>query len=128
MGKEVSGTGMDCYVIGRKRIIGEPEWPEAPHIRSLIVLDLTEASHGNAVGVGLADFATRRLADKIDWQATRANILTSGNLERGKLPLLYETDREALEAASFRERSIPLNRLRMACFRDTLHLRHLMVS
>ena len=128
MGKEISGTGMDCYVIGRKRIIGEPEWPETPNIRSLIVLDLTEASHGNAVGVGLADFATRRLADKIDWQATRANILTSGNLERGKLPLLYETDREALEAASFRERSTPLSRLRVACFRDTLHLRHLLVS
>jgi hypothetical protein len=128
MGKEISGTGMDCYVIGRKRIIGEPEWPEAPHIRSLIVLDLTEASHGNAVGIGLADFSTHRLAEKIDWQATRANILTSGNLERGKLPLLYGTDCEAVEAASFRERSTPLDRLRVACFRDTLHLRYLLVS
>jgi hypothetical protein len=128
MGKEISGTGMDCYVIGRKRIIGEPEWPEAPNIRSLVVLDLTEASHGNAVGVGLADFTTRRLAAKIDWQATGANVLTSGNLERGKLPFLYDTDREALEAASFRERSTPLDRLRMACFRDTLHLRYCLVS
>ncbi len=128
MGKEISGTGMDCYVIGRRRIIGEAEWPEAPVIRSLVLLDLTEASHGNGLGVGLADFTTARLADKIDWRVTRANILTSGNLERGKLPLVYANAREALEAAAFRERQVPLEALRIACIRDTLHLRHLLVS
>ena len=128
MGKEISGTGMDCYVIGRKRIVGEPEWPEAPHIRSLVVLDLTEASHGNGLGVGLADFATQRLASEIDWPTTRANILTSGNLERGKVPLIYDTDREAVEAAAFRERATPIEELRVVCVRDTLHLRHLLVS
>ena len=128
MGKEISGTGMDCYVIGRKRIIGEPEWPEAPRISSLVVLDLTPASHGNAVGIGLADFTTRRLASKIDWAATQANVLTSGNMERGKLPLAFDSDRDALEAAAFRERSVPLAALRVACLRDTLHLRHLLVS
>jgi hypothetical protein len=128
MGKEISGTGMDCYVIGRKRIIGEPEWPEAPRISSMVVLDLTPASHGNAVGIGLADFTTRRLASKIDWAATQANVLTSGNMERGKLPLAFDSDRDALEAAAFRERSIPLAALRVACLRDTLHLRHLLVS
>ena len=128
MGKEISGTGMDCYVIGRKRIIGEPEWPEAPRISSLVVLDLTDASHGNALGVGLADFTTKRLVNKIDWGVTRANILTSGNLERGKLPLVYDTDQEALEAAAFRERARPLEALRVVCLRDTLHLRYLLVS
>ena len=128
MGKEISGTGMDCYVIGRRRIIGEPEWPEAPVIRSLVLLDLTEASHGNGLGVGLADFVSERLVRKIDWRVTRANILTSGNLERGKLPLVYATDREALEAAAFRERHTPVPQLRLACIRDTLHLRDLIVS
>ncbi|MBC7236442.1 MAG: DUF2088 domain-containing protein [Chloroflexi bacterium] len=128
MGKEISGTGMDCYIIGRRRIIGEPEWPEAPQIRTLVVIDLTEASHGNGLGVGLADMTTRRLADKIDWAITRANIMTSGNLERGKLPLVFDTDRDALEAAAFRERATPLEALRVVCIRDTLHLRHLLVS
>lgn len=128
MGKNISGTGMDCYVIGRKRIIGEAEWPEAPQISSLVVLDLTEASHGNGVGVGLADFTTRRLAEKIDWRAVRANVLTSGNMERGKLPLVCDTDREAMEVAAFRERAKPLDRLRVVCLRDTLHLRYLLVS
>ncbi len=128
LGKEISGTGMDCYVIGRKRIIGEPEWPEAPEIRSLVVLDVTPASHGNALGVGLADFTTRRLVEQIDWPALRANILTSGNLERGKIPLTYESDRQALEAASFRERATPTEQLRIVAIRDTLHLEHLLVS
>lgn len=128
MGKEFSGTGMDCYVIGRRRIIGEPEWPEAPEIRSLVLLRLTEASHGNAVGVGLADFATERLAQCIDWEVTKQNVMTSGNLERAKLPFVYPTDRQAFEAAAFRERAIPLERLRVACIRDTLHLRELLVS
>lgn len=128
MGKDISGTGMDCYVIGRKRIIGEPEWPDAPRISSLVVLDLTDASHGNALGVGLADFTTKRLVDKIDWRATRTNVLTSGNLERGKLPLVYATDREALEAAAFRERARSLETLRLVCLRDTLRLSYLLVS
>ena len=128
MGKEFSGTGMDCYVIGRRRIIGEPEWPEAPEIRSLVLLRLTDASHGNAVGVGLADFATEALARRIDWEVTKQNVMTSGNLERAKLPFVYPTDRQALEAAAFRERATPMDQLRVACIRDTLHLQHLLVS
>jgi len=128
IGKEISGTGMDCYVIGRRRIIGEPEWPEAPNLRSLVLLDITPASHGNAVGVGLADFTTRRLAEKIDWAITQKNVLTSGNMERAKLPFVYDTDREALETAAFRERQTPLAALRLIAIRDTLHLRELLVS
>ncbi|MEA3408674.1 MAG: DUF2088 domain-containing protein [Chloroflexota bacterium] len=128
MGKDISGTGMDCYVIGRKRIIGEPEWPEAPQISSLVVLDLTEASHGNGLGVGLADFTTQRLVDKLDWKAMRTNVMTSGYIERTKLPLVYESAQAALEAAAFRERRTPLDALRMVCFRDTLRLRHLLIS
>ena len=128
IGKDISGTGMDCYVIGRRRIIGEPDWPEAPRISSLIVLGLTEASHGNGLGVGLADFCTRRLADAIDWQVTRANVMTSGNLERAKLPLVLDCDRSAIESAAFRERRRPPRELRVVCMPDTLHLRHLYVS
>ena len=128
MGKEISGTGMDCFVIGRRRIIGEPEWEEAPMIHSLVLLDISPASHGNAVGVGLADFTTQRLVSKIDWQVTMANVMTSGNLERAKVPLTFPDDRQALEAAAFRERSRPLDSLRFVALRDTLHLQELVVS
>ncbi|MHB0858068.1 MAG: nickel pincer cofactor-dependent isomerase, group 22 [Anaerolineae bacterium] len=128
LGKDVSGTGMDCYVIGRKRIIGEPEWAEAPNIHSLVAFDLTEATHGNAVGIGLADFTTSRLVQKVDWRITQANIMTSGNTERGKIPLFFPSDKDAVEAAGFRERTISLPDLRVLVIRDTLHLRHLLVS
>lgn len=128
MGKEISGTGMDCFVIGRRRIIGEPEWEEAPMIHSLVLLDISAASHGNAVGVGLADFTTQRLVDKIDWQVTMANVLTSGNLERVKVPLTFPDDRQALEAAAFRERARSLDCLRLVAIRDTLHLQELVIS
>jgi hypothetical protein len=128
LGKDISGTGMDCYVIGRKRVIGEPEWPEAPDIHSLVVLRMTHASHGNALGVGLADFTTEELVREIDWPAVKANVLASGNMERGKIPFTYATDREALEAAGFRERIFEPRDLRIAVVRDTLHLEHLLVS
>jgi len=128
MGKELSGTGMDGHIIGRRRIIGEPEWSDAPEIHSLVLLDITPASHGNAVGIGLADFTTKRLVDKIDWRVTTANVLTSGNLERVKVPLVFESDRGALEAAAFRERAVTWHDMRFLGLRDTLHLRDLVVS
>ena len=65
MGKNFSGSGMDTNVIGRLLIEGEKE-PEKPNYRYIIVSDLSEASHGNSTGVGLADLITERLYKKID--------------------------------------------------------------
>jgi len=98
MGKDISGTGMDTNIIGRTSIKGEAD-PETPNIGSIVVTDLTEASHGNALGVGLADVITQRLHDKIDFEATKANIITSSFLERGKIPIIAKTDAEAVEIA-----------------------------
>jgi len=95
MGKEISGTGLDTNVIGRMRMKFEPE-PDRPRITNIVVCDLTDASHGNALGVGLSDFITRRLYEKIDFRATYENVITSTNLERGKLPIVAECDRQAI--------------------------------
>lgn len=97
-GKNISGTGMDVNIIGRMKIASEQE-PEFPNITSIILLDLTEKSHGNANGVGLADVITRRFFERIDFTATYENILTTGFLERGKMPVVAETARKALEYA-----------------------------
>lgn len=59
--------------------------------------DLTARSGGNSVGIGLADFATRRLADKVDVRATYTNVLTASNAKPAMLPVIFETDREATE-------------------------------
>lgn len=98
MGKIYSGTGMDPNIIGRWRIEGVPE-PESPQIKRIAVLDLAEQSFGNAQGVGLADFTTQQLVDRMDPKATYTNALTSTYLQRAMLPLIYPTEKEAIETA-----------------------------
>lgn len=130
MGKDISGAGMDTNVIGRWRIAGEPE-PDAPRVRALVVLDLTEASHGNATGVGLADFTTRRLLDKIDFPVFTKNIFTSGFPLRGYIPLVYETDEAAVDAALthvFRVNPPGRESARVMRIRSTLDLEEVQVS
>lgn len=127
MGKEISGSGMDTNIIGRMAIRGEAE-PAFPDIRTLIVTDLTAASHGNAAGMGLADFTTKRLQNKIDYQATYENILTSTFTERGKMPIVAETDRQAAQFAMRTWGPVDPEDAAIARIKDTLHLAHLYVS
>ncbi len=127
MGKDVSGCGMDTNILGRLKIPGQPE-PESPRIRSVIVCDLTEASHGNAVGLGLADVITERLRSKIDASATYTNVVTSGFLERGKIPVTAPTDAVAFQLAVRSCCSPPPDKLRVIRIRDTLHLGTMLVS
>jgi hypothetical protein len=89
---------MDTNVIGRLRIPGKAE-PSSPKVKAIVACDLTDATHGNALGMGLADFATRALADKVDFRLTAKNVLASGFLERGRLPLVMADAAEALRAA-----------------------------
>lgn len=127
LGKEISGTGMDTNVIGRRGIPGEPD-PPRPRIATVAVLDVTEASHGNAIGVGLADIITDRLVRRMDRASMYANVLTSGFLDRGKIPLHFPTDREAIAAALDQNRRKPLEKLRIAWIKNTLHLGDLLLS
>lgn len=127
LGKEISGTGMDTNVIGRRGIPGEPD-PPRPRVTTLVVLDVTAASHGNALGVGLADITTDRLVRQIDRASTYANVLTSGFLDRGKIPLHFPTDREAIATALHLNRRQPLTALRVAWIKNTLRLTDLLVS
>ncbi len=127
MGKDVSGSGMDTNVIGRMNIDGEPE-PEKPHIKVIIVRNLTDESHGNATGMGLADIITENFYRKIDFPSTYENILTSTFLERGKLPLIAKNDRQALEWALRASRIIDPEEIRLIRIKDTLSLNQMYVS
>src|ERR1700730_4076507 len=98
VGKNISGSGMDTNVIGRPSNPHEP-FPNDPKILWIVALDLTEDSGGNATGIGNADFTTRRLADKIDWKKTAINSLTACAPNGAKLPLVFDSDREAVESA-----------------------------
>ena len=98
IGKNYSGTGMDPNIIGRLRIDGVPE-PAETTIKRVVSLDLSEQSQGNAQGIGLADFTTEKLINKIDRKATYMNAITSTFLRRVMFPMFYATEEEALEAA-----------------------------
>jgi hypothetical protein len=126
LGKDISGSGMDPNIIGRMEIRGEPD-PESPKIKSIVVTDLTEASHGNACGIGLADVTTRRLLDKVDWDATYTNGVTSGFYSHFKLPIVAATDALALEWG-IRASHDPHKRKKIVRITDTLHLSEMYVS
>ena len=96
MGKDVSGTGLDTNVIGRRMIAGERE-PELPGISRVVVLDLSDNSQGNATGIGLADIITQRLYNKINFEKTLLNIISSTFIERAKIPLTMPTDKSAIQ-------------------------------
>jgi hypothetical protein len=98
IGKDISGSGFDTKVIGRIMNIYEKEC-ETPMITRIVFRDLTEGSEGNATGLGLADYTTRRVVDKIDVEATRINCMTGGSPEKGRIPITLPTDRAAIDAA-----------------------------
>ncbi len=126
LGKDISGSGMDPNIIGRMKIEGTPE-PESPRIKAIVVTDLTDASHGNACGIGLADVTTRRLLDKVNWDVTYANGVTSGFYSHVALPIVAATDEQALEWG-IRASHEPAKLKKIVRVRDTLHISEMYVS
>jgi hypothetical protein len=127
IGKNYSGTGMDTNIIGRLRIQGVPE-PESPSIQKIAALALSEESHGNANGIGLADLTTKRLVDSIDRQATNLNCVTTGFLARGATPVYADTEREMIEMLMRCLGPKPPEEARIIQISDTLHLGECLVS
>jgi len=101
LGKNISGSGMDPNVTNRwvQGYIGGlmREGRPAPFIRRIFVRDVTPESHGNAIGIGLADVTTTRLVRAMDLRATSINALTSLTPPSAKIPIAFDTDREAVE-------------------------------
>jgi len=98
IGKNISGVGMDTNVTGRFWMENEHD-PRASRVKKIVVLDLTHETHGNAIGLGLADVTTRRAFDKIDHHQTYVNCLTQGSGETGKIPPFLPNDRDAIATA-----------------------------
>jgi Lactate racemase N-terminal domain len=127
MGKNISGAGMDTKVIGRIMNIIEPP-PQHPRILRIYVRDLHDDSYGNATGVGLADFVSRRLVNKIDPTATYINCLTGLSPESARIPITFDTDREAVEAALGTIGVVKPEEARIVRIKNTLLLEELDVS
>jgi hypothetical protein len=125
MGKNISGTGMDTNIIGIGGRVGGKMSMGTPAVSTIVILGLTPETHGNANGIGMADLTTRRVVDAIDYKSTYTNVLTTRLWAAGRLPVILEHDREAVEVAVGQT---PLEELRLVRIKDTLHLEELDVS
>ena len=121
MGKEIFGTGMNSMITGRKE--------NSPNeISWLFVRDLTEQTHGNAQGIGLADFTTKRLVNKIDFEQTYTNALTAFRTDSPKLPVFLDSDREVLKAIEKLKGKNQMKDLKLIWIKNTLKLGKLLIS
>ncbi len=122
IGKDISGTGLDPNAVGRKfndHKVLDDEWPK---VRRIAVRSLTQATHGNAIGLGMAEFCRSRLLRHVDVAATRLNGLVSGHVSAVMTPLDYQTDREMLAAALGTIGLVEPLRAKLLWIADTLHL------
>jgi hypothetical protein len=128
-GKDISGTGMDPNVTGRFWVIGLAD-PDRPRVSTIVLADLTAATGGNLLGIGLADFVTADVAARIDWQQTYLNAFTAGpsGVRRAKVPMVLPDLDSCIKAAlqmcgrGFDEPK------RVVRIESTLHLTHCWVS
>jgi hypothetical protein len=132
IGKDISGSGMDTNVIGRD-ITGyisalRSESPVTPRVSRIFVRDLTPASSGNGTGIGMADFTTARFVKALNLQYTYMNALTSLGVLAAKIPIYFDNDREAIQAALATLAEPSPEKLRVVRIADTLNLDRLLVS
>ena len=127
LGKNYSGTGLDPNVIGRQRVETMPDLPR-PVVTRLAVLDLSVETKGNALGIGLADLTTDRLARAIDPVPMRVNSMTSNFLTRARVPLALPTDRDVIAASLDTCWRIARDEARMVLIPNTLELTTLWVT
>jgi hypothetical protein len=127
IGKNISGVGMDTNVIGRFWMPKEND-PSAPNIGKIVVLDLSEETHGNAIGIGLADLTTVRAVSKIDYNKTYVNCLTQGSCETGKIPPSMPNDRDAIATAIRISGPIESTQAKIVRIKNTQELERIWIS
>lgn len=125
IGKDISGDGMDPNITGR---YPTPYASGGPEVSKMVVLDLTEKTHGNANGMGTADFATRRLVNKVNFPMTYANGLTSTVVGPTHMPTVLESDYDAIRAAIKTCNARDLSQAKVVRIKNTLQLGEIMIS
>ncbi len=128
IGKNISGTGMDTNVIGRKYNDHKATDRDDTAVRTVFVRGLTEATHGNACGIGMAEFTNTRTVNSIDRRITSINSITGGHAPAAATPIWYDTDREVLENALTTIGLATPERAKVIQIPDTLHMAEVLVS
>ncbi|MFB0520968.1 MAG: lactate racemase domain-containing protein [Desulfatiglandales bacterium] len=127
IGKEISGAGMDPNVIGR-HVVPFAKVPPKPKILRIFVRDLSADSYGNAIGIGMADFTTKRLVEKMDRNPTYMNCITGCTPEAARIPVYFDSDREVLDAALRSLGLVEPENARIVHIADTLRLEEMEIS
>lgn len=125
LGKDISGDGMDPNITGRFAV---PYIESEKKVQHIAVLDLTEETHGNCNGLGLADVTTRRLVEKIDVDCTYPNVVTSTVLCTPKIPLFAHSDRACIQIALKTCNYIDRENPRIVHIKDTMRLEEIEIS
>lgn len=128
IGKNISGSGLDTNVVGRKfndKVAGVNEWPK---VQQIYVRGLTSKTGGNATGIGIAEYCRSQLVRQMDVEMTRINCLTALHATAAAIPLHWETDREVLEVAIDQCGRPSLDQVRCVWLPNTLHLDQLICS
>ena len=132
IGKEISGTGMDTNIIGRD-ITGYSTSlrngdETKPHIARIFVRDLSRATNGNGIGIGLADFTTDRAVRALNLDSMYMNATTSLGLQVAKIPIHFRSDRDAIHVALTSLASADTGMIRVVRIANTLNLERTLVS
>ncbi len=122
IGKNISGGGFDPNVVGRKDSLHEPDHEQQTRVRAIVVRSLTEATQGNALGIGFAELCRTRVVDEMDRDKTWLNAITASDLPAAMTPIHYDTDEELLVAAETRTGLRGLAQARLCWIRNTLDL------
>lgn len=128
IGKNISGSGFDVNVVGRKGSVHEPRADLTPRVRTIAVRGLSPGTHGNAHGIGLAELCRSRVLDEMDRETTWVNALTSGDLPAGMAPMHFATDTDLIDAARTRMGLRTGDDARLTWIRNTLDLTVAVVS
>ncbi|MEM9586116.1 MAG: [Fe-S]-binding protein, partial [Planctomycetota bacterium] len=128
IGKEISGTGMDTNVVGRKSNDKAAAADEFPRINQIYVRSLSEASAGNATGIGIAEYCQSSVVESMNVDVTRINCLTSGHVTAAAIPVHYATDAEVLRVAITQAIDPKPSQVRWMWIPDTLHLESVICS
>ena len=127
IGKDISGNGYDPNILGKSFLLKEFVLP-VPKIGRMVVLDVSPASHGSAVGIGIFDVTTRKLFDQLNMEAMYANDIALGCLDDCKIPLVAADEEEAIRVAVKVLRDNDPEKLKIVRIRDTLHMEEIQVS
>jgi hypothetical protein len=128
IGKDISGSGMDTNVVGRKRALRTETIANQPNMRFIFSRGLTEATHGNACGIGLSDFVTSKLVKDMDYNITVINCVTAGYPDGANIAVHFATDREVLDTALAIIGSRDPHQARIVHIKNTLMLAEVEVS